>query len=210
MKGERWLSVLVAILGLTLAGRASAAEGAPPIEDKKWALQFGVIQDFQLGSFENGEVSLKQRLSDVSALRYGLGLSFDWTNENGKDSNLASRLSVFYQRYVNPKSAAAFYWGVGPGFSYAYTYRLMSDSNNFLERTFKDYGVALLGMVGVEWFATRVISFHAEYRADATYHFLKEADKAKLGSGALNRNEFRSSAFDIRNSGVLFGMSVYF
>jgi hypothetical protein len=202
--------VLVAVFCLAFAGKGAAADNGPPAEGKNWAIEFRIMENFQLASFESNEVSLKQRLTAASALRYALGFDYEWNNEGQKLDDISTHGSVLYQRYLNPENRARFYWGVGPGFAVAYSYRLNSTSTSFLERTLHDYRVGVLAMTGAECFVWKTISLHAEYREEAVYHWVNEVARVKGSGGSTTRSEFRFRTFDLRNSGVLFGLSVYF
>jgi len=204
------LCALAAILAMTAWERGATAGSAPPAEGKKWALQFGVTQNLTLTALQAGEVSIKQCLSTVSALRYGLGVSYDWDSDSGKNDDFTGRLAIAYQRYVNPSDAAKCYWGFGPTLAHRYRYALESDARSYMERSLGDFGIGLAAMIGVEWFAMNVISLHAEYRLDTSYHWVKNTYEYKSPSGSISRSQNTYEAFDFRNSSVLFGLSVYF
>jgi hypothetical protein len=204
------LCSLAVLLILALGGREAAAFEGTPAEGKNWAFLFGVTESFTLSNFENGEVSLKQCLSSASALRYSLGISYTYDTDSGENDDLGTRLSVMYQRYVNPNDATRFFWGVGPTVYYRYRYALESHSTSYLERSLWDFGLGVAGMAGVEWFATKVISLHAEYRLDTSYHWVEGAYEYKNPTGPINRTSYDYQEFDFHSSSVLFGLSVYF
>jgi hypothetical protein len=210
MRGERWVCVAAAVICLGFAGQSTAADQNQPAGGKNWAIEFRILENLQLGPFESNEVSLKQRLSDASALRYALGLDYEWNNEGQKSDDISTHGSVLYQRYLNPENRARFYWGVGPGFAIAYSYRLDSGSISYIERNFHDYRAAILGMTGVECFVWKAVSIGAEYRDEAVYHWVQEVDYRQANGGPIQRSEYRYREFVLRNSGVLFGVSVYF
>jgi len=152
--------VFVAALAVIVcaAPAARTEKGARTLEEKKWALQFGIRRDLTLGAFEGGSVSFKQRLSRKSALRYGAAIHYGYSDMEGEHHDTRNELFVNYQRYVNPDATAEFYWGTGPYMLISYGYRMDGRDDRYEERIEKQWGAGWCILGGVEWFVTDVIS----------------------------------------------------
>lgn len=191
-----------------------AGEAEDPRDEPNWALQFGIWGDLTLGTFEAGDISFKQRLSPRSALRYGLSIYYNYRDGTrlSDDHVYWNDIQVIYQRYVDPEAVVKFYWGTGPYVHYRYDYRLFSTDTYYNERIHKEWGLGLRGIGGVEWFVTRMISLHAEYRVSAVYSWVRDEIEYKSGiSSPVRRDSKEDQSFNLSNSRtVLFGMSVYF
>jgi hypothetical protein len=214
LKRNALLVATVVLVVVAFAGGLQAERGAASLEKYKSALQFGIQSDLVLGSFKGGDISFKRRLSPKSALRYGVSLYYtgeDVSPKQGDRHYFSSGISVLYQRYVNPSSPAKFYWTMGPYANLRYSYDLISSDIAYTERTSKTISGGILGSIGVEWFATDVISLHAEYRMKAAYEWYRsEIEDKNVGKEPLQiaweRRYFTLSS----REEVLFGISVYF
>jgi hypothetical protein len=208
---------------LTLAAIAlfvssAAAQRANSLEDGAWALQFGVEGDFiSVDSFAGG-LSLKRHFSPQSAFRVGINASAQDSNrdysdvdiENGSDS-WRTGINAIYQRYVKPDADAVVYWGVGPAFDYSHSSNTTTRGDSLSsESTSKTWSVGAEAMLGVEWFATRVISFHAEYVAGFDYYSQTNVYETNYYGVVDRRQENRDGWSSSLDSGVRFGLSVYF
>jgi hypothetical protein len=209
------LPAVIAVLIVVAAGSIVRAErGAESLKEYKSALQFGIQSDLMLGSFKGGDISFKRRLSTKSALRYGVSLYYTGQNgspRQGDRHSFSSGISVLYQRYVNPSSPAKFYWTMGPYAQFRYTYDLVSSDIAYTERTSRTIIGGILGSIGAEWFATDVISLHAEYRMIAVYEWYRsEIEDKDIGKEPLQRALERQYFTLSSRQEVLFGISVYF
>ncbi len=220
------LSLLVcAGLAMTVnAGENSLKKGA-------WALQFQVVQNFQLASFQGGMLSIKRHLSDGTALR--VGVSMDLSAESGEgtttvsdsitassdlDNDLVSfGLVVQMIKYPSPSAATNFYYGIGPTFTYRSAKNRTFSVNPYdgntrtadEERTSWHAGVS--GVVGIEWFARSNISLMAEYRLSLYYERTEYKSEIRYSTQELEReSETNTDGFVLDGSSVKFGLSVYF
>lgn len=207
-----------------------------------WALQFQITQDFTLNAFQGVLLSAKKHFSDKSAFRFGLGLSasmsdadnfFEQRNidtvrqirENESESNTRSfDVALQYLFYPSPAARANLFLGTGPfvrhshsrveskaddalfdTVTFNYSYRNVSESNR--------WSVGVGGILGAEWFATRVFSLHTEY--GLTLEYTSSESKSiytdfYTGIPITRRYETSQRGLNIGPSTVKFGLSVYF
>jgi hypothetical protein len=205
-----------------------------------WALQFAIGSNFTLSSFQGALISVKKHLSPRSALRLGVSAVFgsnDATSNqttNGSDI-LPSELTrtedynqqgiqagLQYLFYPAPAADAHLFFGFGPFGQFSHTtdnytdVRLPPDPDETirtLRGTTDSWGLGLSGLAGVEWFATRCISLHAEYGASLSYSHIRRtrdlADTGYVTSGANGLTE-TDKAWRFAARYVQFGLSVYF
>ena len=183
-----------------------------------WALQFRISGDFRLSSFQGTVLSLKHHRSSKSAFRLGLGFDFYVSEESRVstqtdtiiagseekfDQNRQSiQLEFQYLRYPNPGPRLSYFVGVGPliGFNRRY-----DQTSSVLAEETTTWLVGASGQFGVEWFATRSISFHAEYGAQITYLWL---NREEVWSDHVRNVD--ANRWDISARSLLFGLSAYF
>ena len=211
-------AMLAAILVCAALASPAAAERENSLRDGAWALQFSINGGdfFSLSSFAGG-VSVKHHFTPKSAIR--AGVSFDaagWTDSgSGAESESDDRgisLSTIYQRYVNPSADANLYWGVGPYVRYDDLVQegQPSDSLTIVYEN-ESWATGLFVVLGVEWFAAKVISLHAEYEAAAGYRWTGQSSEYKRLGESPVRDVRESDGWNIRaGSAVRFGLSVYF
>lgn len=208
------VSIVIFCTVFLFSSSLNGEENESSLEKYKWALQFGIFGDLTLGSFEAGDISFKRQLSPKSALRFGISIGYSYSSRNStnwKQHEYWNDISIMYQRYINPSSRAKFYWGIGPYLHYKYIYNKRSEGDEYIKYWNNIWGLGVLGMGGIEWFATSVISFHAEYRVYAVYKWTKDNRERKYTGGDVEYREDTLISFDIENSSsVLFGISVYF
>jgi hypothetical protein len=195
--------------GAVLANDARAQGRANSLRDGAWALQFSIPGDWNLSDFSGG-IAIKRHFSPKGALRLSVsgagntvsGSSSDelQTRELNTDGYEVSIVAT-YQRYINPGSAANLFWGVGPFVS------LEGSTSDNGETTWEEasrYGVGLSGIIGIEWFATEMISFHSEYVGNGGY---THQESKRTGNTPI---ESELSGWFLNAGGVQFGLSVYF
>lgn len=195
----------------THSGRANSLRGGV------WALQFAITDFVSLDEFDGG-VSLKRHFSDRSALRLGVdggaGSSSSeselYYEQEADNDSYRVRVSAIYQRYINPTAEANFYWGVGAIVGYQSSSReaVADSSSRYNEASTTDVGAQAIA--GIEWFATRVISLHAEY-SGAVFYSKREAtdEQRRTGYQTITYKE-ESDGWSTGLGGVRFGLSVYF
>ena len=74
----------------------------------------------------------------------------------------------------------------------------------------KNFGLGMLGVTGVEWFATDVISFHAEYRLIIKYYWHSDYEEYRNGNYVEISEDDYESVYVDGGSYVYFGISIYF
>jgi hypothetical protein len=215
-------------------GRANSLEGG------SWSMQFGITDELGLKPFNGMSVSLKRHTSARSAFRLGLNVGFDFgdgdsdqviaeadtatnaTDSNGDSNSQLVQVDLLYMRYPKPGSSVNLFLGTGPLFRYSrseanseisslepgYVYRRTS------EKWSRSWQIGVLGVGGVEWFATRAISFHAEYRAAVAYS--KSESDSKTDYVYSDRpsahlvGSSSGSTWDFHGTSLAFGVSLYF
>ena len=198
-----------------------------------WALQFEIVGDvfnLDLDSFQGSTLSLKKHTSDRSAWRIGLGLGLalsdqDATRESDGDSDPATdynadneSVNVIIQKvsYPSPTAGVNFFYGLGPvaGFSHREsTTKRESPVREYTNERFS-WSVGASGVIGVEWFPTKLISVLAEYGSVLQYEWLKDTDKrldVQTEEGTIRTvTENKGKSLSIRSSSVRLGLSFYF
>jgi hypothetical protein len=151
-------SIFPALLTILFCFSASAQSIDRPhsLERGAWALHYQV--DGIRLTFYQGMFAVKYHFADDRALRFGLGGNAA-TAGGGDHFRGGVSGQVHYLRYIRPEREVKFYVGAGPFVGYG--------------RQSDDYGSSYLridrltmgagGKLGAEWFATRSISFLAEY-----------------------------------------------
>ncbi len=194
-----------------------------------WAMQFHINDNFTLSSFAGATLSLKRHYSVNKALRFGLTIGGNFSNDKQSsetetksetDDNYQNLgFSAKYMIYPAPDKRAKLFFGFGPsvGFSRSkQTQRYTNSQPQFrTENKSTNWSAGLGGMLGVEWFANSQISFMAEYSSFLGYHSARteRANKQEDGSGGfiVSSESFRNvDSFSFSASGVNFGLSVYF
>ena len=212
-------SIVAALAVVVLFAGAAAAQRANSLEDGAWALQFGIEGEFiSVNSFAGG-VSLKRHFSPKSAFRVGVSanggdnnIEYSAVDDKSGGDNWGTGVNVIYQRYVRPDADALLYWGLGPTFSYGRSSFEQSRGDSLsTSQTHEMWSVGADAMLGVEWFATRVISFQAEYVARIDYRSETEIRESTLNGGVVYWSEAtRDGWSSALVSAVRFGLSVYF
>jgi hypothetical protein len=179
------------------------------------AVRFGIGLN---GSFENNELYDYRENFDSS------GMEIIEYNRDGNTEHLDLSFVSQLLFYTNIKSEVNFYFGVGPKIIYSrstneYDYdrkleepsiRGKYDEYNSYSRS---WGFGLLGSWGVEWFATRKISFICEYGAGMEYQsrISNYQSNGSYDDRQTNRKSDRDSKLlRFYSSRVNFGLSVYF
>jgi len=197
------------------------------LKKNKWAVQFGVGYDFQIGSFKGLMFSLKYNLSKYSALRFGADYTGRGDKEKYEEDDLFTKnsydLSEDYHQatiecsyifYTNSSSRFNLYWGIGPAGRFGYIYDEGQDYQiNKYIRTHEriSWAAGLNALLGVEWFPISDISLFAEYEVTGLYgrtydtHYLLNEKRLYVEKYKEN-SEYWS--FDGNNARL--GISVYF
>ncbi len=198
----------------------SSAQEHEWMTDSSWAIQFGIQSNMTLGSFDAANLSAKTHITSLQALRIGLNLY----GANNRQETFQERSigdSVFYQVtgsawqndftigatvqylwYLDTKSDLFVFFGVGP------TGRFRWSDSDFGEHR-AAWAIGIAPVLGGEWFATRRISFHAEYQATLFY----ERSTSSYEDNSSETRFYRENTYTrwgFSADGVVFGLSVYF
>jgi hypothetical protein len=204
--------------------------------DCSWSLQFQIMDKFILNSFQGTIISAKYHYSSNSALRFGIGINLSFSdddssptdqnntgtfNKNNSNSNQKGiNFSGVYLFYPKPGSDINLYYGAGPFFSFSYSKseyenstlqeNSTTSSTTFIGKT-NSYSAGIYGILGVEWFATKSISFLAEYSVSVYYNHSKISNSNKdSNSTNTSDNEISDNNYGCNPTSVRFGISIYF
>jgi hypothetical protein len=209
-------------------------EASPQMETKNslfkgsWSVQFRITNDFVLSDFQGGTLSAKRHFSDKKAVRFGLSLSGNTGDSeersvlgpmiDGTGNGLSVGLSLQYLVYPSPQKSVMAFFGAGPYFNFSRsnqtsTKQTVPSSRTKWENSVWSAGIS--GLLGVEWFVSRSLSFIAEYASSLGYNSasVEEMNEVQAPSGDFARaNESRrdASVFRLGSESVKFGLSVYF
>ena len=228
----KFAMVLFAFLAAITAMPSESSARENSLKKDKWALQFQVFNF--VSSFQGSTFSLKKHVSDKAAWRLGLTLHFEVKDENteiilypntkapGYNDLTDVRIGIALQKvfYPNPTADVNVFWGLGP--TYSYRYSLNDRENISRDGTYQDkrsfeihsWSLGINGILGVEWFATKSISFLAEYGTAVTYsQRITRTIRRSVRDGNLYLNQDstnRLNGVSLSSSRVKFGLSVYF
>ncbi len=193
-----------------------------------WAMQFQIYGLVYLYPFQGTTISVKKHLTDRSAVRAGVGITFDISDESYNKDQLyyynyfkytsyeqhSYSLTVRgqYLFYLFGSTDVNLFVGSGPEISYSWgKNEYDGDTASYVSRNIST-GLGISGVIGVEWFATSSISFHAEYSTIAKYTRTDYKRELKYVNTAL-KSEINSSNgdyFKFNPNSVMFGVSLYF
>ena len=194
-----------------------------PLDEKDWALQFEISDNFTLTSFQGTILSVKYHLDTQKALRLGTSIDLftgtkkdnndgpgyaDGTKENASTYDIT--ITFQYVRYPQSKRRVLFFYGAGPFLEYksdSYTYK---KENSYSDQEHEEtiWGLGISGIIGGEWFVTQDISLLGEYGAKAGYYSSKNSHEEENGYDGVDEIEVQE--FILEPLSVKFGVSVYF
>lgn len=225
MRG-RIMPCIAAALCIAVTTPAFAGDRPNSLRDGAWAVQFGVGNDFRLTSFEGSSVAIKRYVSDRSALRAIVDMGFRSSDLDGgyepgfrrehESDDASARLTVLFQRYINPDDDVVFYWGVGPSAGWDWedeVYRrveILTGETSSSEREQREFSIGLAAAFGGEFFVRERISLHAEYTADASYVDSKNTQTNTAVDGHKTGRGEDGSRWQGSVGYVRFGLSAYF
>jgi len=200
-----------------------------------WALMFQIDEDIVPRPFDGMSIAAKYHMSRKSALRLGLSFGFSanddtvddrtveddtirWDDSgNGTRNSQSAMLEVLYVRYPWPDSYINAFWGVGPYVSFnRYESEVTRNNPNYwrVDDYSRRYAIGLKGILGVEWFASKRISFHAEYQANFQYRWgFNESTRISIDADGIKSEDYRKTTTDYWSfyaNEMLFGISLYF
>jgi hypothetical protein len=198
-----------------------------------WALQFQINNNFSLSSFQGSTLSAKRHFSDKKAVRFGVSLSGSFSDQDqisgapgtvGPKAELDENsqgigINTQFVIYPSPDKSVNFFFGAGPVLQFSRSSQTSTSSNNSLTTRnkikFTAWSRGITGILGVEWFAIRNISFIAEYGSTLGYNSTSQTDTVEQKtdtSGYIVTNELKrnSKGLQLGPGLVKFGVSVYF
>jgi len=219
-------------------GDASQRENS--LQPGSWALQFQIEDQFSIKALNGFMVALKRHLSKNTALRIGFDLILDFNDRDVEqdgfradtlylvddiayDQNMQYiELDFLYVKYPNPDASINLFWGAGP--LAGFTRQKIEDVRNVEyegnpsirtdEQYSRSWSAGARGLVGAEWFATRTISFHAEYRASFRFQHTKikhsTVNDQRVGLDTKSETEEIRKNWRFEGTNVLVGVSLYF
>ncbi|SYZ72369.1 exported hypothetical protein [Candidatus Zixiibacteriota bacterium] len=234
------LLIVFAMSGVQAQDSSKVAKNyANGLHKGAWALQFAIINDFQLRDFQGGTISIKRQCSESRAIRLGLTLNESSSQshsgtanfeesyklgENFIDQNYDGQAVSLYLQYILYPSTGSNihpYWGLGPHLGYSRDKRVAHSrtiaSYDPIEReTISDnvvqtWTAGLSTVMGVEWFAGKNVSLLAEYGILADYNWNHRTMSEIYYPGAQQRiTEGKGHSFSFSGTAVKFGLSAYF
>jgi hypothetical protein len=215
MTGKLSFKTMGIIIALFLALFCTQAYAQDDVEDRpeqrnslfggSWSMQFKFMHDFMLTDFEGALISAKRHFTDKSALRFGLDLGFSksWTDPD--TNTFAVGIAIQYIYYSSPNAPVNFYFGFGPMLEYD---RFKTETEYYESYKYeREWSLGILGTWGVEWFATKNISFICEYGAGLErLSFYQE----RSADGGAHITTYDKSEVKLYSNSVDFGISVYF
>jgi hypothetical protein len=174
------------------------------------------------GSANDGTTSNSGSIDDTS---YGAAL--------GSSSTKSATVSFVLQYlwYMNPNGPVHFYTALGPLVSYIYSKNSADNpslSTVYNSGSYQEYwgqqlstsnstqwGVGGAGTVGVEWFACRWLSLHADYNESIQYRWSSNSSSQDNSSTypkfipSHTNNSGKSKGWTLSSSGVAFGLNIY-
>lgn len=193
-----------------------------------WSLQFEVAENFKVKDFNGFLFSLKKHTSAGKAFRLGLGVSGSISDVNlsstfqqdsffqqtSQDADLDAQSIDFvlqYLSYPSPDAEVNLFLGGGPVVRYSHSGSQSSYRGSTRESDQIIWVAGASGLLGAEWFATKSISFLAEYNLSLEYQLKKRANTFRIPSNNYSaRNEQSENSLRINPTSLKVGLSVYF
>jgi hypothetical protein len=202
-----------------------------------WALQFQVGSNLTLTNFQGAIISIKRQLTPNQAIRLGVGGSLSLadntslnsyvqsdtsasaTSSSGEGHSWNTTINLQYLFYANPEADVNMFFGAGVLGQYSRSYSEADDINSAPNvpssrsiSSSESHATALgiAGLLGVEWFAFRSFSLHAEYGALLRYSWGESRSDNFSASGLHSSTARKSRGWDSGGASTKFGVSVYF
>jgi hypothetical protein len=194
----------IMLLPTLLFAQDSSATRPNSLQEGKWALEFGTTGLLNFTTYNSVDISFKRMCTDLSAWRIGGTIYANYT-----PGNYTSRLGQYalqfqYMRYTSNSDEILFYYGIGPILGYSYS----ENDDTYSSGHGQSYSAGLVGMVGVEWFATKAISANLEYRLSGIYTRIhNSAFEAGYPPGNY---DYWDSGWSLTDRGISLGANIYF
>jgi len=230
--------IVLLVYFLTLTTRNASAqnnEQRNSLQEDVWALQFQIADNFSLRAFQGFALSAKKHFSNTSALRVGVGLNISVRDDDRLDrtlpadtvrqsydqtsNNQSIDISTQYLLYPNPDADINVFFGAGPLLRFTRN-KVETEATNIMGgSTYKSnsvlnehsWAIGASGLLGVEWFASKNISFLGEYALSLEYYTAK-LNRTQSTTASIDRteSEYSTKYFRVYPLLVKFGLSVYF
>ncbi len=232
MKTLQYLLTVLIVLGTSFselgAETANVSASRNSLRPGSWSLQFQVEENFKIGDFNGFLVSLKKHASARKAFRLGFGVSGSVSDlelsstfqqdtlfqQISQDADLDAQSIDFllqYLSYPSPEAEVNLFLGGGPVIRYSHSGSQSSYSGYTNESDQIIWVAGASGLLGAEWFATKSISFLAEYNLSLEYQLRKRANTYRIPSNNYSaRNEQTENSLRISPTSLKIGLSVYF
>lgn len=221
MKTIKLLSLVLILFIFTFQSYSQTKQDSSSNSLKKgsWAIQFGIGNNFTLGSFNNYTFSIKYHVSKRSAIRLGIGGYYSDQSGNGTNQSVTGSMiqknysfqsELLYIYYVSSKSNLNFYLGGGAVYNYTYTHQRLPNAYEANDNLQQMPGGGIKAVAGCEWFFMNRVSLFAEYQAQFTFNkSTVTTDDVSYTDGTEYKNSYDLSGFQFANI-ARFGLSVYF
>lgn len=183
-----------------------------------------------------GGITINGYTNDGTTLNSGSNNDTSYGAGSGSNSTKSANVSfvVQYLWYMNPNGPVHFYTGLGPLVSYSYSKSSTDNPSrdgyyNNNSGTYQEYWITQLstsnatqwgaggsGVVGVEWFACRWLSLHADYNESIQYRWGSNSSSEESSSSTYpnfipsqTNNSGTSKGWTLNSSGVAFGLNIY-
>lgn len=200
--------------------------------EKAWALQFSINQNFNLGSFNGATISLLKHSSLNKAWRYGITIGagvndLEFETNQGSGTTLVTDQNVYNYNisldlikitYPNTASKINLFYGLGPLVQMNYrkdkseTNPVNSyNSTREISQASWKFGAKLI--VGTQWMFSKSLAIHAEYGSEFNYTYTKNKTKTirELDtSDDIRTDERVTKGIQFGSANVRFGLTVYF
>jgi outer membrane protein W len=154
------LSVILGTISKTVGGTDFGNHG------HKWAISFAIEDNLRLEPYNGYGISATRIFSDKYSIRLSQSLSINDRDQGNRNSfEIRETTSLVFLGRFNPNKRAQCYWGAGFNGRYEYSEDKVNVGTEVYSHTRKEWTVGVLGIIGVEVFATDYIGFHAEYRS---------------------------------------------
>lgn len=235
------LAGLLIFLSFQLSAQTEEKEDQNSLKQGAWALQFQIDSNFSLKSFQGAIISAKYHLTDSKAIRIGISGNYSKNDNNNNNINYSADTLGFqqgdiqnskdfgfsiimqYLSYVNTQNEVLLFWGTGPVIQYSKSSMEGTTNSNYVVQSSQQiqsndnhsWGIGASGVLGVEWFAAKSFSLHAEYGINLLYIWSESESSSQISYQPSNqRYNYVSSGNNkgwvFNASSVKLGLSVYF
>jgi hypothetical protein len=202
------------------------------IEKGKWALLFAIGENFKLTKLDGLTISIKKHISDANALRLGVSVSYNNSDDNGTnfvdstrtpftETDIDYSISLYptYYFYLNPKADVNVYFGAGLFGGYRYSKSDYTEENNptpirkTVHSSGKAFEYGINSSLGVEYFPIKAFSIFAEYSVGLGYSKAQGTSERyihNLGTVTYERTDGDTNTLSLFNNNVNLGLAVYF